>query len=508
MPLVWSYSMRARTERLFSPKAFAEAAATPVASPASPGVLGGNVQRLHVVGSASAPQITGRKRPPIEDLRPADCTWPDYMVMLLEITAEIEHALMVQYLYAAYSLGHNDIPDKHRRTVWWWRRSVLAIAKEEMGHLLTVQNVLRLLGGPINLTRSDYPWTSPFYPFPFKLEPLALLSLENYLYVEMPAVIPNTPHYRRFKRQDEKRIRRLGRKRKNAYTVHEIYKAMATIVKDRSRIPDSAFHGDTYSVQASWQEWGKGYGPSSLEPDAESWASRRHSRQSAHVIVKQVASRTQAAAALDEIATQGEGPGMDDRNEPPPSHFDRFLEIFYRFKHIKGWRPARNVATNPTTVGGSNTNEYIQSQTSRMWATLFNLRYRILLSYLSHMYRLWRPADPNEPSARAGALQRTFAEMYNLKAIAEILVCMPVDDSGKCCAGPPFEMPYSLTLPIDELDCWRLHRELLTASQSLCEEQKLLTSGPADARQYLATLHAIDTQSIIWIDQIIAGAHS
>jgi hypothetical protein len=38
-----------------------------------------------------------------------DMTWPDHLVMLLNIAAEIEHALMVQYLYAAYSLGGDGV---------------------------------------------------------------------------------------------------------------------------------------------------------------------------------------------------------------------------------------------------------------------------------------------------------------------------------------------------------------------------------------------------------------
>ena len=40
----------------------------------------------------------------LEHKRP-DMTWKDHLVMLLHIGAEIEHSLMVQYLYAAYSLG-------------------------------------------------------------------------------------------------------------------------------------------------------------------------------------------------------------------------------------------------------------------------------------------------------------------------------------------------------------------------------------------------------------------
>jgi hypothetical protein len=45
-----------------------------------------------------------------------------------------------------------------------WQEVILGIAKEEMAHLITVQNVLRLIGGPLNLDRNDYPWDAPFYP--------------------------------------------------------------------------------------------------------------------------------------------------------------------------------------------------------------------------------------------------------------------------------------------------------------------------------------------------------
>src|SRR5581483_8265063 len=76
---------------------------------------------------------------------------------------------------------------------WWWKRSILAIAREEMGHLLTVQNVLRLVGGPISLDRSDYPWDTPFYPFDFSLEPLTFDTLCCYLFAELPDPIPDAP---------------------------------------------------------------------------------------------------------------------------------------------------------------------------------------------------------------------------------------------------------------------------------------------------------------------------
>ena len=74
-------------------------------------------------------------------------SWRDHLVMLLTFGAAAEHCLMVQYLYAAYSL-HTDDPSSCSPMIENWRSNILAICKEEMGHLLTVQNILLFLGAP------------------------------------------------------------------------------------------------------------------------------------------------------------------------------------------------------------------------------------------------------------------------------------------------------------------------------------------------------------------------
>ena len=88
--------------------------------------------------------------------RPAGLTWHGYLVQLLHIASSIEHALLVQYLYAAYSLSSENLsqPDDLNK-VNVWRNLILSIAKEEMGHLATVQNLLRFLGAPLALDRED-----------------------------------------------------------------------------------------------------------------------------------------------------------------------------------------------------------------------------------------------------------------------------------------------------------------------------------------------------------------
>src|SRR6267378_1242180 len=127
---------------------------------------GGGTMRLRML--RQMPGILSEQAPVI---RPSELTPRDYVIMLLNVAASIEHALMVQYLYAAYSLGGAQVPIRHRPMVERWRDIILTIAREEMGHLLTVQNLIFLLGGAPTLDREDYPFDTPFYPFQFRLEP-------------------------------------------------------------------------------------------------------------------------------------------------------------------------------------------------------------------------------------------------------------------------------------------------------------------------------------------------
>ncbi|MEJ7743434.1 MAG: ferritin-like domain-containing protein, partial [Nocardioidaceae bacterium] len=112
--------------------------------------------------------------------------------ILLESAAEVEHALMVQYLYAAYSLKSGDeVTDPAQQAALdetspdSWPQVLLGIAREEMGHLMTVQNLL-LLGLAPNLEREDFPPQKDLYPFALHLEPLSQRSLAKYVVAEAP----------------------------------------------------------------------------------------------------------------------------------------------------------------------------------------------------------------------------------------------------------------------------------------------------------------------------------
>ena len=85
----------------------------------------------------------------------------DKAEILLESAAEIEHALMVQDLYAAYSLKSNDeVIDPAQQAALddlAWPAVLFGIAREEMGHLLAVPELLLLLGLSLELPMGGLP---------------------------------------------------------------------------------------------------------------------------------------------------------------------------------------------------------------------------------------------------------------------------------------------------------------------------------------------------------------
>jgi rubrerythrin len=107
------------------------------------------------------------------------------LVRLLKEAAEIEHDLMVQYLYGAFSVKPSyeaivgvPVPVSDH---------LLGIAVQEMHHLRSVNALLGELGVRPVLTRQDFPYEVDIYPFPFRLEPLSRASLARYVYCEAPA---------------------------------------------------------------------------------------------------------------------------------------------------------------------------------------------------------------------------------------------------------------------------------------------------------------------------------
>jgi hypothetical protein len=423
---------------------------------------------------------------------PPELNWRDYTMMLLHTAAEIEHSLMVQYLFAAYSLGGPQVPDGLKQSVRRWQEVILGIAKEEMGHLVTVQNLTRFVGGTLKLDREDVPWSSPFYPFDFALERLTLDSLARYICAESP------PDWKGAE-ADEIRKRAEGDGGAVVNRVGALYERLSSILGDPGLVVTDDLRPRTYPYQASWDEWGRGYRRGLRGQEAG-----KVSQDAApELLVIDVYSRESALAALEQIGEQGEAlVSAGDET----SHFRRFLTIYDELKQLPDddrGLVTRPLATNPRTTPGPE--GVITDPEALCWAHLFNVRYRMLLLDVAHAFRLAGPLDGSARNARGLLVNRAFAEMYNLRAIAGMLVQLPLEQEGSAsdlAAGPPFEMPYTLELPLGERDCWLLHRDVYEAAGSCIGAAQELASGAAE--RYLVALAEEDATALRQIERILA----
>lgn len=411
----------------------------------------------------------------------------DEVVFLLTAAAEIEHALMVQYLYAAYSVR---VPDSGAavnqvRTV---QELLLQIAREEMGHLATVQNLLHIVGGPLTLDREHSADASEIYPFRFRLEPLTLDSTAKYVIAESPLELPPT-----FPDADRALLDQIGTAaiRSNdgqpVRHVGPIFERLAHLFD--TELADDDFRLDTFGRQATFGDWG-------FQPGTPEAGEALIIESFPGPDVAQV--RAAAVTAVRKIGAQGEGFDIEPAGPAgSESHFERFFDIYKRLAELSSAGVAFTwpVAVNPNTTPASSDEPdaadpvaaarearagegRITHPRARAWAQLFDLRYRLLLGCLSHFLRLDQDLYLDEPGAGRGdrtarglLLIWTFDEMRRLKKIATKLVQLPKDDPpGSLHAGPPFELPYTVHLPDGEPQRWRTHLDISRAALRLVRE--------------------------------------
>jgi rubrerythrin len=489
-----------------------------------------------------------------------ELSWYEHLLVLLQMGASIEHALMVQYLYAAYSL-RDDVEQARR-----WRETLLLIAREEMGHLLTVQNILALLGGPINIDREDYPFDTPFQAFPFQLERLTRGSLACYCYAEMPVGLEKErpEEYAAIRADAETHVQRqggnFGGKGDEVKHVGALYHRIIKILGDPDKIPDHCFVDAAFG-QMSWDDWGRSYRGEPAPKTTTSEVAAQTGSERANLFISKVTTREQAVLALVELSEQGEGlveveelmggthvlraiRANIKKIAAEDSHYGRFHAIYEELRDQDPSEFSWNVPCNPSSdysenrpsaQGTTKARTKIESRRSRRWAGLFNVRYRMLLTWLLHALMLTRQHPPPATAhLRGQIIHRAFGEMYNIKAISEILVKLPLkgeqdpQDPKSPRAGPPFQMPFRLTLPPNERDTWRIHREAIQISLKLCkkllgekvdeehdyddekdkkdlEKHRTGVERAPATRSYLAALKQADEDALVWVKSVFDG---
>src|SRR5882757_3251213 len=105
--------------------------------------------------------------------------------------AELEHNLMCTYLYAAFSLrsgAGEGLSAVEAEAVERWRRTILNVATDEMGHLSAVWNITAALGGSPRFGRGNFPLDPGGLPagVVVKLAPFNAAVLQHFIYLERP----------------------------------------------------------------------------------------------------------------------------------------------------------------------------------------------------------------------------------------------------------------------------------------------------------------------------------
>jgi hypothetical protein len=397
----------------------------------------------------------------------------EYAQRLMRLAAEVELEFLVQYLYAAFSLP----------SVSPWRGTLVTLAKEEMGHLLALQNLLVSIGQTPHLQAETTGSGSAWFPFAAAREPWTPTVMKRFLVAESPldAELPNgviapvrTSH------------------------VGAIYATLYWLLLPTDDVstgtwrdfPADIFvaaglgHIGTQVVtsggnQIAADEWG-----------GDSTTGTLASGQ-ARLIIATVTSNTDALAVVSRVAAQGEGspPSMP---WPSPSHYARLLAMFNQSQAPGSPAFATNVISNPT-LQPPGAPGLLTNPVAIAWARLADLQYKLILLDIAQAYVFPKDAQIGGSVVRSDILFGGWIidDMKSISSIATKLGGIPAGTVKGPAAGAPFVTPATLTVS-DPGDGWKQFATVLV--QAIDVATSLASNDPL-----AASLLATDKARLKWI---------
>ena len=334
--------------------------------------------------------------------------------------AELEHCLMCTYLYAAFSLKSSieeGLTQEQLEAVTRWRRSILQVATEEMGHLAAVWNITVALGGAPRIGRFNFPLDPGILPagVVVKLAPFNMATLQHFIFLERPAgsAEPDGEGFapeRSFTRgADGPRLTPMAT---DYDTVGQFYDKLGEGLR---RMVDT--HGEAGALCGD---------PALQLTDADANLPG----------AKRVICLKTALAAFDAIVTQGEGAAANSEG----SHYQKFAAIRAEYEALlaadPSFVPAFPAATNPVMRRPPRPEGRVWIEDPEAIATvdLANSAYGLMLRLLAHAYAVPSP-DPDKLLATDLAV----GLMHVLVPLAERAARLPAGPSNpQCHAGVSF----------------------------------------------------------------------
>ncbi len=386
-------------------------------------------------------------------------------IWLLEVAAEIEHALLVQYLYSAYSIDNN--PD--------FQRTLTNISIQEMGHLITVQNLLLAIGGNVYFERQDESPQDSLDPFPFTLEPFSKSVLAKYVLAEMP-LIDDLPDEEKAEIEQIKnehqldigmQINRVGALYLKLYWLFQSSDEPEGPWKLSKYIIPADLIGKHVtcldSVEASID----------FQTDSSEWLASVPGLQ-----IDLVSNRADVLNAIYRISAQGEG-----FTGPIDSHFERFRELYRQYDSAS--LTIRDVPTNPfiSETPDSEPNRElnrISHPIARILVELADVRYKKMLLHFIQFFSYSKTGPQSD--LRQSLIEWSLEEMKKgIRTLSRVVQDLPrttTNMQGPTKAALLFNIPRQV-FPTNNDRQWQLLTQLLDKSQELKTELNNLPDNPS-----------------------------
>ena len=384
--------------------------------------------------------------------------------MLCE-AAELEHGIMCQYLYAAFSLKQSKdegLSAEEAEAVQRWRKHISHIATQEMLHLSLVQNLLAAIGGAPHMSRPNFPHPATHYPAGVHLAllPFGEPALQHFMFLERPEGMDL---------DDAEGMAAYGRA-VPAMTEGEIV----------PRSQDFKTVGHLYrSIEAGFAHLAGKFGERRLfvgPPRAQ--ATQQYFGWPELVAVTGTAT---AQKAIDEILEQGEGPRGNWRD----AHFGQFVQIMDEYTQLReanpAFQPARPVVTVNVRPSEHDTGvPLVTDPLTRQVMDLFNVSYEVLLLMLQRFFAHTEETDAQLKALADAAVNLMFQA---IKPIGDLVTTLPAGpDYPARTAGPSFELFYESDTMLPHREAaWILVTERIRQAAEFCEPGGPCTPGVADA---------------------------
>ena len=401
------------------------------------------------------------------------------LIYSLKQAAELEVAVMLQYIYAGYSVPNYITGEEYvRRGLWteeqlhlacgdnkevdnYGMRGVLMeIAREEMIHFLLVNNILMAIGEPFYAAVPDFKQLNTKFPIDidFALEPLNALSLQYFMRLEMPDFLNQTLedetipiseqlNYKQQYWNDINRTDTEGAEEEEEREERRIPATYSSLSELYGQIRDGLQNiPDLFTVDKN-------------KVGGEHRLFMRDNLNQKHPDYQmQVYDLKSALFAIDVIVEHGEGSETETLSFAK-SHYQKFRNLadalsqeqIHVHKSKNGikrtWNPSYPSVRNPSlNYQDCNSNVVTVPQT-RTVMEIFNQSYFLMMQLIVQHFN----ANPQGSLRRSKLMNASIDIMTGMmRPLGELLMTLPSGKRGKT-AGPSFDIPTPEYIPDPEI---------------------------------------------------------